>query len=263
MIQRNRMKRYTYYLFDIDRTLWAFDSNSKRVIFSLLDFYDLHRRLHVFSKEEFFRRYDSVNRLLWQQYEAGQLSKEELRISRFYETFLKYVEEGGGIADEFSDRESLREFSGRFSENYLYRMPYEKELEPGAYKVLAELRRRGCKIAAVSNGFKEIQYGKLGNSGILDFMDAVIISEEVGAHKPSPLIFRAALEALCGKEACNDKRSRDIIKSRTIMVGDDFANDIEGAQIFGIDQFYYNPYHRECDGGPTYESDSLLSLLES
>ena len=257
------MKRYTYYLFDIDRTLWAFDSNSKRVIFSLLDFYDLHRRLHVFSKEEFFRRYDSVNRLLWQQYEAGLLSKEQLRISRFYETFVKYVEEGGEMADEFSDREMLLDFSSRFSENYLYRMPYEKELEPGAYKVLAELRRRGCKIAAVSNGFKEIQYGKLGNSGILDFMDAVIISEEVGAHKPSPFIFRAALEALCGKEACADKQNRDIIKSQTIMVGDDFANDIEGAQIFGIDQFYYNPCHRACDGGPTYESDSLLSLLDS
>lgn len=166
-------------------------------------------------------------------------------------------------ADEFSDREMLMDFSSRFSENYLYRMPYEKELEPGAYKVLAELRRRGCKIAAVSNGFKEIQYGKLGNSGILDFMDAVIISEEVGAHKPSPFIFRAALEALCGKEACADKQNRDIIKSQTIMVGDDFANDIEGAQIFGIDQFYYNPCHRACDGGPTYESDSLLSLLDS
>ena len=45
------------------------------------------------------------------------------------------------------------------------------------------------------------------------------------------------------------------------MVGDDFENDIEGAQIFGIDQFYYNPKHKPCDGGPTYESDNLIDLL--
>ena len=45
------------------------------------------------------------------------------------------------------------------------------------------------------------------------------------------------------------------------MVGDDFTNDIEGAQIYGIDQFYYNPYHKPCDGGPTYESDNLIDLI--
>ena len=45
------------------------------------------------------------------------------------------------------------------------------------------------------------------------------------------------------------------------MVGDDFPNDIEGAQIFGIDQFYYNPYNKPCDGGPTYHSSDLKDLL--
>ena len=190
------------------------------------------------------------------------ISKEELRTERFYRTFIEYVEEGGEVESEMLDRDALRDFSCRFSENYLYRMPYEKELEPGAREVLEKLKGRGCKIAAVSNGFKEIQYGKLGNSGILDYMDTIVISEEVGAHKPSPVIFRTALERLCGVEALSDKERRDFIKSQTLMVGDDFANDIEGAQIFGIDQFYYNPYHKECDGGPTYESDTLLSLLD-
>lgn len=256
------MKHYNYYLFDIDRTLWAFDSNSKKVIFALLDFYNLHDRLSVFSKEKFFRRYDSVNRTLWQQYEAGAISKEELRTERFYNTFMEYIEEGADIERELSDRESLRDFSSRFSENYLYRMPFQKDLEPGAMHVLKKLKERGAKIAAVSNGFKEVQYGKLGNSGILDFIDAVIISEEAGVHKPSPLIFKIALERLCGKAAMEDKERCDYIKSRTIMVGDDFVNDIEGAQIYGIDQFYYNPGHRECGGGPTYESDTLLSLLK-
>ena len=58
------------------------------------------------------------------------------------------------------------------------------------------------------------------------------------------------------------KKSPSLARSRAIMIGDDFANDIEGAQIFGIDQFYYNPYHKPCDGGPTYESDNLLDLIK-
>ncbi|MBO7269537.1 MAG: hypothetical protein J6U83_07295, partial [Bacteroidales bacterium] len=47
-----------------------------------------------------------------------------------------------------------------------------------------------------------------------------------------------------------------------IMVGDDFTNVIEGARIFGIDQFYYNPYNRACDGGSTYSSNNLRDLLK-
>ena len=92
------------------------------------------------------------------------------------------------------------------------------------------------------------------------YVDAVIVSEEVGAMKPSPVIFRKALEAICGEEVY--KKSPSLARSRAIMVGDDFANDIEGAQIFGIDQFYYNPYNRPCDGGPTYESCNLTDLLK-
>ena len=45
------------------------------------------------------------------------------------------------------------------------------------------------------------------------------------------------------------------------MVGDDFANDIEGAMIFGIDQFFYNYNSVPCDGGPTYDSSDLRDLV--
>ena len=117
------------------------------------------------------------------------------------------------------------------------------------------------QIVWISNGFKEVQYRKLRNSKIIDYIDAFFISEEVGIHKPCPIIFKRALEALCGKEAYAIKENRPEIKSQALMIGDDFANDIEGAQIYGIDQFYYNPYHKPCDGGPTYVSDNLIDLI--
>jgi FMN phosphatase YigB (HAD superfamily) len=82
------------------------------------------------------------------------------------------------------------------------------------------------------------------------FKNKVFISEEVGYHKPNPRIFTAALTAINGK------------KKETLMVGDDFRNDIEGAQVFGIDQFYYNPHRVPCDGGPTYMGHDLRDLKD-
>jgi putative hydrolase of the HAD superfamily len=104
-------------------------------------------------------------------------------------------------------------------------------------------------MAVITNGFREVQHRKLENSGIAKYFEAVMISEEQGVHKPSPIIFKRALKAIGG------------IKSEAIMVGDDFANDIEGAMIFGIDQFFYNYNSVPCDGGPTYDSSDLRDLV--
>ena len=90
----------------------------------------------------------------------------------------------------------------------------------------------------------------LQNSGIAGFFNAVMISEEQGVHKPSPILFKKALDAIGGD------------KSETLMIGDDFVNDIEGAMIFGIDQFFYNYKSIPCDGGPTYNSNDLRDLLK-
>lgn len=259
-------KEYKYYLFDIDRTLWNFDLNAKNAIFRLIDRYNLAERIGVKDKELFFSRYEEINKVLWQRYECGEICKEELRSQRFHYTFLIFCKENGKLPEfgtsQREQEQEIKSFSEEFGKEYLEQMIYETALEPNADKVLAELKKRGCRIAVISNGFKEVQYRKLRNSNIMQYIDACFISEEVGVHKPSPIIFRKALSALCGEENYNNPALRHRIKSETLMVGDDFTNDIEGAQIFGIDQFYYNPYHRPCDGGPTYESDNLIDLLQ-
>lgn len=249
---------YKYYLFDLDRTLWSFDKNSKRTLFRLIDKYGLAEKFGVTDKELFFRKYEEINHALWAKYEAGEITKEELRYARFFiifEDYLKEQEDPGHIAPA-----GLSEFAKEFGEAYLNEMTFETGLEPGAREVLARIKEKGGKIAIVTNGFKEVQYRKLKNSDILRYIDAVIISEEAGAHKPSPVIFRKALEAICPAEEYGNNRAG--VKKQTLMVGDDFTNDIEGAQVFGIPQFYYNPYHKPCEGGPTYESDSLSDVLK-
>lgn len=246
------MKRYTYYLFDIDRTLWDFDTNAQNALNYTLDRFGFCARLGITDKKDFFDKYETVNQELWHRYERGEITKDLLRNERFYQTFKRFYQlDDRPLADEFGSA-------------YLERMPLETALVPGAKQVLEELKRRGCAIATVSNGFKEVQYGKLENSGIMPYIDAVLISEEVGVHKPSPVIFRKALECLIGNGPSSSAPviTQDI-KKETLMAGDDLANDIEGAQIYGIDQFYYNPHHYPCEYAPTYEGDDLLELIEN
>lgn len=225
-------KEYKYILFDLDRTIWDFDANAKNNVFQLLDKYSVP----VNDKGEFFDRYEEINHKLWADYERGELKKDDLRWLRFHNTFLKF-----GINNE--------SFAREFGEEYLLEMPNQNILMPHALEVLEALHSRGVEMAIISNGFKEVQYRKLRNSSIDKYFKAVMISEEQGIHKPCPVIFKRALKAIDG------------IKESALMVGDDFANDIEGAMIFGIDQFFYNYKNIPCDGGPTYNSNDLRDLI--
>ncbi|MCK9304578.1 MAG: YjjG family noncanonical pyrimidine nucleotidase [Bacteroidales bacterium] len=235
MIQKHparSIRYYNYFLFDLDRTLWDFDTNAKNNITGLLHLYNLPLK----ESESFYNDYHTINQKLWADYERGLLEKERLKSERFHRTLLKY-----GI-----DNPSLAEQFGR---EYLERMPLQKALMPYALEVLEHLYSMGADMVIVSNGFKEVQYTKIENSGIGKFFKSVIISEEQGVNKPSPLIFRKALSSING------------VKEEAIMVGDDFVNDIEGAMIFGIDQFFYNYRSLPCDGVPTYNSSDLRDLL--
>ena len=255
-------KSYRYFLFDLDRTLWDFDKNAKSALFKLVDSQKLPQLFGVTDKEEFFQKYEVINQGLWKQYERGEILKEELRCNRFQFTLQQILNEApkGSLPAHSFTQEQLHNFALEFGEKYLEYMAMETGLVPGAGQVLEAVKEKGGKIAIISNGFKGVQYRKMNTTGIHKYVDAVVVSEDIGVMKPSPIIFRKALEAICGEEYYKNAPSQ--ARNEAIMVGDDFPNDIEGAQIFGIDQFYYNPYGRECDGGPTYESATLSDLLK-
>ena len=254
-------KHYRYFLFDLDRTLWDFDKNAKSALFKLVDSQQLPYYFGVTCKEEFFQRYEVINQGLWKQYERGEILKEELRCNRFEFTlkeYLKIAPQDTLPAHTFTPEE-LHQFALDFGEKYLEFMSMETGLIPGAEKVLKYVKSQGGKVAIISNGFKGVQYRKMNTTCIHKYVDTVVVSEEAGAMKPSPIIFQKALESVCGEEYYKKAPSR--AREEAIMVGDDFSNDIEGAQAFGIDQFYFNPYNRPCDGCATYTSCNLEDLL--
>ena len=67
--------------FDLDRTLWDFETNSKAALQYLYDSLSLGDTIEHFF--HFHHTYIRINADLWQLYGKGKLTKEELRDQRF------------------------------------------------------------------------------------------------------------------------------------------------------------------------------------
>ena len=93
---------------------------------------------------------------------------------------------------------------------------------PGALETVAELRRRGVRLALVTNGGAADQRAKIDRHAVDTRFDAVLVEGEVGFGKPDPRVFRLALERL------------EVTAGEAWMVGDDLPWDIAGAQAVGI-----------------------------
>jgi putative hydrolase of the HAD superfamily len=98
------------------------------------------------------------------------------------------------------------------------------QLEPTILELLDALRERGLKIGLVSNLFDppRLMRELFAEIGLLDRLDAVALSGEVGKRKPHPAIFEAALGE-AGVDA-----------AEALMVGDRLREDVGGAQALGM-----------------------------
>ena len=78
------------------------------------------------------------------------------------------------------------------AENLVWRPRHA--LEPTVLDLLDALRERGLRVGLVSNLFDPPQLMRelFSEIGLLDRLDAIAVSAEVGKRKPSPVIFEAA-----------------------------------------------------------------------
>jgi putative hydrolase of the HAD superfamily len=91
-----------------------------------------------------------------------------------------------------------------------------------AVELLRELRSAGVRTALLTNGPSWMQRRKVELLGLEEELDAIGISEELGAAKPDPAAFVAALELI---EAASEE---------TVMVGDHLDWDVRGALDAGM-----------------------------
>lgn len=101
-------------------------------------------------------------------------------------------------------------------------------LFPEVTSVLHDLASAGTHLGLITNGASDTQREKLEVLGLTDAFDHIFISGEVGAAKPSRVLFEYAL-------------SHSKTQSTTaIHVGDSLESDIAGAQSVGMAAAWVN-----------------------
>ena len=209
----NQKKRYTHLFFDLDNTLWDFNTNSFHAMQKVFAIYNLHFGNTHFQL--FYNAFVKNNSFLWEEYRNNKVVKKELIRLRFQYTFndLNIT----GINPE------------EMNQVYLSEMPKQKKLVDGAKQVLDYLKSKGYVLSVISNGFASVQYHKLDATGIKHYFGKIYISEEIKSPKPARKIFDYAL------------KSSNARKKLSLMIGDDLESDVKGALNFGIDAVLFDP----------------------
>lgn len=158
--------------------------------------------------------YREANRRLWAAMARGEIGPSELRRRRFEEP-LAELGLDPARADDLSDA---------------YLEAYERSwsLVDGAEEILAFAARRGV-CGLLSNGLSSIQRRKIERFRLDRFAAHVVLSEDVGAMKPSRAIFDAA------------HRSAGSPPGRRVYVGDHFETDVVGAKGAGWFPILFDP----------------------
>ena len=208
------MKNYKCVLFDLDHTLWDYDTNATEALQELYHQYDLKSK-GAHAIEIFLNNFKIINTGLWDLLDQGKIHKEVIRSERFHRVFQSV-----GVEDY--------DMSLRFSSDYLLISPKKKNLLPNAMDTLNYLHAK-YPLFIITNGFDEIQGTKISSSGISHYFKSVITSERAGSKKPEKKIFEYVLTKY-GFRA-----------SEAIMIGDNLATDIKGANNASIDSVFFNP----------------------
>lgn len=99
---------------------------------------------------------------------------------------------------------------------------------PGVVEFLQELRANNIRCAICTDLTAHIQHRKLEVLGLAPYFDCIVTSEEVGADKPDPRMFRMCLKKLV------------VSPKEAIYIGDNFDRDIRGAHAAGIPPVWLN-----------------------
>jgi putative hydrolase of the HAD superfamily len=105
------------------------------------------------------------------------------------------------------------------------------DLIPGAAQMVRDVKVAGYPLALVADGPVGTFENVLTHYGLYDLFDVYAISEQVGVSKPDARMFRTALDALNIAEADY---------SRVVMVGNNLARDIRGANALGMMSVWLN-----------------------
>lgn len=163
----------------------------------------------------------------WRRFVAGEITSAQLRRERW--TRL-------GFSDEAADAADLRWRA----------VAFDSAFRTGARRLLEQVRAAGLRTAILTNGTIDPQRRKIEKHRLAELVDVVVVTEEIGVHKPHPGAFQEVL-ALLG-----------VAPDDAVMVGDNLENDIEGALAAGFSRAIWL-----AGPGATPLEDARVSIVRS
>jgi putative hydrolase of the HAD superfamily len=230
--------RYKDLFIDFDDTLYDTYNNANVALKETFGFF--HLELYFPDPQTFYDAYWTTNIDLWRQYSKGEITRDYLIVERF----RRPLSTGAGLV--VTEKLCLE-----MSDVFLDCCSSKSGVVEGAHELMDYLREKGYRMHMCSNGFHEIQYKKLEASGLRDYFDNIILSEDAGANKPSPIYFDYAFKV-------SGARRED-----TLMIGDNIQNDIQGALNSGVDALLFNRWGIDVTESaitPTYVVKTLEEI---
>ena len=241
------MRRYKDLFMDFDDTLY--DTHGNAVIALRETFEHFHLERYFPDPQVFYDAYWQANIDLWTRYSRGEITRDYLIVERFRRPLsaspknaqtsnfnLNFVDFCHDSAKQASlmalaaPKLQSPSFCLQVSDVFLDYCSTKPGVVDGAHELMDYLRSRGYRMHMTSNGFHEVQYKKLAASGLTDYFDTIILSEDAGVNKPSPQFFEYAMQQSGADRAT------------TLMIGDNFQTDILGALDFGLDTIFFNRF---------------------
>ena len=222
--------------FDLDNTLWDHRGNAFLTLKEIFKREGIQTKYNI-NFDDFHHEYFTINERLWEQIRDGEIDKDYLRKHRFYDTFLFF-----GI-DDF-------ELAQIFEHNFLDEILNYNDLVDGAFDILEYLHDKGFQLHILSNGFQEVTARKCELSGIQNYFKTITSADEINVRKPKHEIYEYALK----------KAQAEI--SESMMIGDDWIADIEGAKSFGMEVVFFDVFNDKYEAEGVKVIKKLSELKE-
>lgn len=182
------------------------------------------------------RAFAAADRRWWDLFTTGEYSIDELRLGR--------------LADVGVTGPEAREIDAAYRA-----VGNDIRLRIGARRLLRDLKAAGFRTVILTNGTVDPQRHKLERHRLHLLVDAAVVSEEVGHHKPDVRAFEAALRLVGGRP------------QEAAMVGDTLDYDIAGALAAGFRRAVWITRRRAAPPDPRVlkvrRLDEVLSALQS
>ena len=206
-------------LFDLDNTILDFSKAERAALSKTLE------QMGIPPTEKTCARYSEINLSRWKLLEKGEITRKEVKLSRFR---LLFEELGVKAQPEQAAAayESLLGIGHYFMD--------------GAEELLENLYGK-YRLYLVTNGTAAVQKGRIKSADLAKYFEDIFISEEIGFNKPDIRYFEYCFARIPG-----------FSKERTVIVGDSLTSDIQGGRNAGIRTIWFHPEGRE-EGGAASE----------